>query len=94
MSGEFLIYVPNSPRGHRIDCVIPYQRGLIFSGEDGNIWPFEATSNESQIYRPQQEVINSSDREIVSKSDIPAANIGQMVLNVNEDVLYYIDRNN
>ena len=34
MSGEFLIYVPQSPRGQRIDCVIPYSRGLIFSGTD------------------------------------------------------------
>ena len=47
MSGEFLIYVPASPRGMRIDAVHPYSRGLIFSGQDGYIWPFEATSNEA-----------------------------------------------
>lgn len=94
MTGEFMMYVPASPQGSRIDCVIPYSRGLIFSGEGGMIWPFESTSNESQVYRPQQEAICSADRELISKSEIPEESITQLVLNSTEDVLYYIDRNN
>lgn len=33
--------------------MITYSRGLLFAGEDGMIWPFEATAHEGQIYRPQ-----------------------------------------
>ena len=78
----------------RIDAVHPYSRGLIFSGQDGYIWPYEGTSNEAQVYRPQQEPICSKDREVISKSEIPEASIAQLVLNSTEDILYYIDRNN
>ena len=54
MSGEFLIYVPGSPQGFRVDAVAPYSRGLILAGEQGFIWPFEQTSNEHEVYRPYQ----------------------------------------
>ena len=58
MSGEFVILVPDSPGlrtqdGLRIECITSYSRGLILAGEEGMIFAFEATSNESQIYRPQ-----------------------------------------
>jgi len=41
MTGEFLLYVPGSPQGARIDCLVPYSRGFIATGEDGFIWPYE-----------------------------------------------------
>ena len=53
MKGELVISVPEAPIGSRIDSMITYSRGLLFAGEDGMIWPFEATAHESQIYRPQ-----------------------------------------
>ena len=58
MNGEFIIQIPDSPGlrmddGIRIDCIEPYSRGLIVAGEHGMIFPFEATSNENQVYRPQ-----------------------------------------
>jgi len=62
MSGEFLIYVPASPQGMRIDCLYAYSRGIIATGENGYIWAFEQSSNENQIYRPQQDALKSSDR--------------------------------
>lgn len=58
------------------------------------IWPFEATAHEGQIYRPQQDAICSGDRQQPSSIQIGPASITQMVLNVTEDVVYYIDRNN
>ena len=54
MSGEFLIYIPGSPQGHRIDCLVPYSRGFIATGQDGYIWPFEQSQLENVVYRPQQ----------------------------------------
>ena len=74
--------------------MITYSRGLLFAGEDGMIWPFEATAHEGQIYRPQQDAICSGDRQQPSSIQIGPASITQMVLNVTEDVVYYIDRNN
>ena len=54
MNGEFIIQVPDSPglsvdhAGIRIDCIVPYSRGLILAGgEQGMIFPFEATTNEN-----------------------------------------------
>jgi len=58
------------------------------------IWPYEATSNESQVYRPQQAPICSRDRDQPKIIEIGPASITQMVMNATEDVLYYIDRNN
>lgn len=57
MNGEFIIQVPDSPSlrmqsGIRIETMVPYLRGLILAGDKGMIFPFEATSNESQVYRP------------------------------------------
>lgn len=89
-----MIYVPDSPQGNRIDCVIPYSRGLILAGEGGTIWPFEATPNENLIYKPQQPAINSGDRDQPKKIEIGPESITQMVINPIEDTLYYIDRNN
>ena len=57
-----MISVPEAP-GMRIDSVVAYSRGLLFAGQDGMIWPYEATAHEAQIYRPQQEAICSGDRE-------------------------------
>ena len=53
MNGQFKIRVPRAPVGYRIDSMIAYARGIIFAGEQGLIWPYETTSNESQVYRPQ-----------------------------------------
>ena len=54
MNGEFILQVPDSPglsvdySGIRIDCIVPYSRGLILAGgEQGMIFPFEATTNEN-----------------------------------------------
>ena len=52
MKGEFVISVPEAPFGQRIDSVVAYSRGLLFAGEGGMIWPYEATAQETQIYRP------------------------------------------
>ena len=52
MSGEFLIYVPDSPRGKRIDSIQPYSRGLILGGEEGRIWVYEGTEDENEVYVP------------------------------------------
>ena len=46
MNGEFMINVPNAP-GMRIDCIQAWSRGLILAGEDGMIFPYEITQNES-----------------------------------------------
>lgn len=51
-NGEFETYLPRSPVGNAIQTVIPYGRGIIFAGEDGQIWPFEGSSNENEPYRP------------------------------------------
>ena len=53
MKGDFIISVPDAPHGQRIDSIMPYSRGLLLAGEGGMIWPYEATSHEAQIYRPQ-----------------------------------------
>ena len=42
MRGEFLLSVPQCP-GMRIDCILPWTRGLICAGPDGMIFPYEAT---------------------------------------------------
>ena len=55
MDGEFILRVPDDPRvnygvddGIRIGCIVPYSRGLILTGgEQGKIFPFEATTNEN-----------------------------------------------
>lgn len=54
MKGEFLLSVPDAPRflsgephDVRIDICRSYNRGLIFAGEGGMIWPYEATGHES-----------------------------------------------
>ena len=52
MRGEFVLSVPQAPMGQRIDCILAYSRGLLLAGEAGMIWPFEATANEAQLYRP------------------------------------------
>ena len=52
LRGEFILSVPNAP-GMRIDCMRSYSRGLIFTGEDGMIWPYEATAHEGQLFIPQ-----------------------------------------
>jgi len=99
MNGEFVIQVPDSPSlrmqdGIRIDTMVPYLRGLILAGEKGMIFPFEATSNESQVYRPQQPAICSGDRESPKPIEIKEDSIAQIVMNATEDVLFYIDRAN
>ena len=50
MKGEFLLSVPDAPRflvseprNLRIDSCRSYGRGMIFTGEGGMIWPYEAT---------------------------------------------------
>ena len=58
------------------------------------IFAFEATSNENQIYRPQQAAICSKDRDSPKNIDIGEETIAQIVINSTEDVLYYIDRAN
>lgn len=78
--------------GLRIECIQPYSRGLIFAGDQGMIFAFEATSNENQVYRPQQEAISSADRESPKMIDIKEGPIAQIVMNSTEDILYYIDR--
>ena len=54
MKGEFLLSVPDAPRflgpepkDVRIEICRSYNRGLIFAGEKGMIWPYEATGHES-----------------------------------------------
>lgn len=93
MSGEFLIYVPDSPRGVRIDCVLPYSGGLILGCVEGRIHIYEGTENENQVYIPGPEYL-SSNRNHPKDLRIESETIGQMVLSPEEDILYYIDRNN
>ena len=57
LNGEFIIHVPDSPGlrvdgGIRIDAMVAYDRGIILSGEQGMIFPFENTPNENLVYRP------------------------------------------
>lgn len=94
MTGEFMIYIPSSPRGFRIDCLVPYSRGFIATGQGGNIWPFEQSQMENIVYRPQQDPLNSRDRVQISEMEIPVGDISQAVLNSTEDVLYFVDRSN
>ena len=94
MKGDFIARVPSSPQGKRIDCIIPYSRGLVLGGENGMIFPYERTSAENVIYKVQQAPIWSGDRDQPTKIEIGPESITQMVLNVTEDVLYYIDRHN
>ena len=94
MSGEFIICIQlNKPSyGMRIDALYPYSRGIIATGQDGYIWPFEASKEE--YYRPQQAPICSKDRVKVNEMVIEAGSIASVVLNSTEDMLYFIDRNN
>lgn len=94
MTGEFLLYIPGSPQGSRIDCIVPYSRGFIATGEDGLIWPFERSQNEDVMFRAQQDPLCSKDRVQISEMVIPAGAITQACLNSTEDILYFIDRNN
>lgn len=48
MSGEFQTYIPESPRDDlRIDSILPFSHGLILGGEQGKIWVYEGTENET-----------------------------------------------
>lgn len=39
--GEFKNYLPESPRGYQLDCILPFGRGLIVAGDRGLIWTYE-----------------------------------------------------
>ena len=96
MSGEFILYVPESPRGLRIDSIVPYSQGLIFGCAGGVIKFFEGTESEHQIYLPREPEpdYHSGNRPAIKDFQLEPASIGQMLITVDEDLLYYIDRNN
>ena len=96
MSGEFILYVPESPRGLRIDSIVPYSQGLIFGCAGGVIKFFEGTESEHQIYLPREPEPDylSGNRPAIKDFQLEPASIGQMLITVDEDLLYYIDRNN
>ena len=51
MSGEFLLQLNEQPiDGRRIDCILPYSRGLFIGGENGTIWQFEGSQDEQVVY--------------------------------------------
>ena len=77
----------------RIDCVESYSRGLILAGEEGTIWTFEGIDDEDLVYQ-LKEIVESKDRETPREIQIDPANITQMVLSPEEDILFYTDRNN
>ena len=39
-SGEFLMYLPESPEGKQIDSITIYSQGFILGGSFGYIWTF------------------------------------------------------
>ena len=95
MSGEFLIYVPDSPRGKRIDSIQPYSQGLVLGGEAGKIWVYKGSEDENQVYEPFQKLWSGNrDHPKSHAMQIEPENITQMCITPEEDVLYYIDRNN
>ena len=75
MSGEFQIYIPDSPRGKRIDSILPYSSGLIFGGANGKIWVYEGTEHDTQVYVPSQ-TLYSGDRDNPKDMHIEPKSIG------------------
>ena len=88
--GKFLAYIPESPRNNcRIESVTPAQHGLVVAGQNGWIWPYNSTTNESQYYNLQRR-IGEEDKKDMDNFE----NITSMALSLNEDVLYYVTRHN
>ena len=94
MSGEFLILIPDSPRGCRIDSICPHSQGVIFGGADGMIWLYNSSENEHVVYALAQRPVSSANRDCPPAIQIEPASITQMAISPEEDILYYIDRNN
>lgn len=89
--GKFLAYIPESPRNNcRIESVTPAQHGLVVAGQNGWIWPYNSTTNETQYFNLQKRIGFDDDK----KDQTGFENITSMALSLNEDVLYYVTRHN
>ena len=49
--GQFLQYLVDSPRGHCIDSMFAYNRGLIVGAKPGWLWTYEAQMSEEYPYK-------------------------------------------
>ena len=49
-SGEFLLYLPQSPEGNQIDCIFASSHGFMIGGENGHIWTFASQDDEHIPY--------------------------------------------
>ncbi len=62
-------------KAFRIDCIIPYSRGLILGCEKGKIYAYERTPAENVVYKLQQKRISSKYRDQPRKIEIKKAAI-------------------
>jgi hypothetical protein len=49
--GGFKQYLLESPRGSKINSVVPYDKGLIVAGIEGRIWTYESLLDENYPYK-------------------------------------------
>jgi hypothetical protein len=87
-TGEYKQFVATSPmNGFKVDCIAPFQRGFVISGDNGKFIVYERTEDVMTPYRRSNMEVDLGNNQALS---VGGSIVNSMAIASTEDMIIFV----